>query len=121
MLGVVSCKIKQDKKTGYIYLGKWIKATDRNVHGFFKFRILADEYSIKRDFNKLSGIEGEMTIETKSMLPFENEDIIMFRKNRYNIIRVGNDRTTNESCENAFGVFENNGNLPIIIYLRKAG
>lgn len=116
MLGVVANKQSDNAK--FVYMGKWWNA-DRTRCCNFRFGIVADDNAEKTDYNKLSGISGQMKIKTKSTLPFEPEDVIMFRGQKYNILLVDGNRV--ESGEQAMSRFNVNGNVPIYLTLRKAG
>ena len=121
MLSFVSCKVKKNEKNGYLYLAKWVSAENENKYAFFRFRISTDDYIEESDFNNLSGVSGQMYIETKSMLPFANEDKVYIQGQRYNIRRVDSNRRHDEDTENAFSIFKNNGNLVTTLLLRRAG
>lgn len=121
MLGITSCKVKKGEKTGNIYIGKWINVVDKSKNGYFRFKIVSDDYLVKKDFNNLSGVDGQMVISTKSMLAFENEDIVMFQGQRYNIVRIDGNRKDDMDSELAFANFKNNGNLTTTLILRRAG
>lgn len=116
MLGIISKKQEKEKK--YIYSAKWM-SRDKTKNCIFRFAIIQDDNERKVDFNKLSGITGDMVIETKSMISFEPEDVIVFRCQRYTIQQVDGDRT--RSGEQAMARFVENGNIPIRLTLRKAG
>lgn len=121
MLGITSCKVKKGEKTGNIYIGRWINVADKSKNGYFRFKIVSDDYLVKKDFNNLSGVDGQMAISTKSMLAFENEDIVMFQGQRYNIVRIDGNRKDDMDSELAFANFKNNGNLTTTLILRRAG
>lgn len=117
MLGVVANKQTSDAK--YIYIAKWYRA-DRTDCRLFRFGIVQDDNTQKVDFNKLSGLSGTMQIQTKSIIPFSPEDIVIFRGQKYTITLVdGNRKMSGEQAMARFNV--NNGNVPIYLTLRKAG
>lgn len=121
MLNIVSCKIKKCEKFGNLYCAKWQNAMDENKYAYFRFKIVTDDYLTEIDFNNLGGIEGMMTISTKSRLPFETEDVVYFQGAKYNIKRIDGNRKENLLDENAYSMFKNNGNLNTILVLRRAG
>lgn len=116
MLGVVANK--QSNNAKFVYIAKWYNV-ERTKCANFRFGIVADDNTEETDFNKLSGLSGTMKIKTKSTIPFEPDDVIMFRGQKYNIVLVDGNRT--ESGEQAMSRFNINGNVPIYLTLRKAG
>lgn len=116
MLGIVSNKAKDGKK--YICIGKWVCGDNKAKYGGFRFAIIQDENVFEKDFENLSGLEGAMIIETKSLIDFSPDDYIYFRGSKYQIVTV--DGTRKES-EQAYATFNTTGNMPITLTLRKAG
>lgn len=120
MLGCIANKqSKNDKSIKEIYYAKWIDVENKLKHKWFKFSLVADDNSQKKDFNRLSGYEGTMQIRTKSLIPFKPEDIIEFKKQKYTITLVDGNRKF--EGEQAMLRANNNGNIPIYLTLRKAG
>lgn len=116
MLGVIANKQRENQK--YIYSAKWTKR-DKTGCCTFRFAIVSDDNTRKTEFNKLSGLSGEMTIVTKSTIDFAPGDLILFRGQRYTIQVVDGNRK--EEGEQAMAHFTTNGNIPIYLTLRKAG
>lgn len=115
MLGLISHKEK------YFYTAKWISADDRNKTGFFKFKIITDDNTYMQDLENMSGTTGNAVWETKSGLPFEIDDIIIFRGTRFNITNIDGNRKAEEHNEQAYVYVKSNGNLVTRLMLRKAG
>ena len=121
MLGVTSCKVRQGEKTGQIYSAKCISADDKTKYGYFRLKIVTDDYLTETDFNNLSGLDGQMVVSTKSMYDFNVDDWVFFSGARYNIVRVDGNRKEDANSEGAFSKFRNNGNLTTVLILRRAG
>lgn len=119
MLGIVANKQKRDEKgVKYIYIGK-LTADDGEYIGHFRFAIEKDGNLIQRDFNNLSGYEGNFTIRTKSALEFIPEQRIEFRGEKYTIETVdGNRKIDGEQSQRQFVA---NGNITKFLSLRRLG
>ena len=119
MLGIVANKqSKNEKGVKYIYIGK-LTDDSRQYIGHFRFAIEQDDDLQKRDFNNLSGFEGNFTIRTKSALEFIPECRVVFRGTEYSIITVdGNRKIDGEQSQSRFG---ENGNITKFITLRRLG
>lgn len=116
MLGLIA------PKKEYFYTAKWVSVADRTKQGYFKFKISTDdntEGTHDDDFDNMGGVYGNAVWETKSTLPFMPDDIIYFRGKKFNITNV--DGTRKIKGENAFIYFNENGNIPVTLYVRKAG
>lgn len=57
MLGCIAKKQNKEEEK-YIYFAEWINH-DRTRRFIFRFSIVQDDNTLKRDFNKLSGLEGQ--------------------------------------------------------------
>ena len=116
MIGLVAPK----KET--FYVGKWQSITDKTQHGMFRFMISTDdntEGTHDDDFDNIGGVYGTAVWVTKSTLPFMPDDVIYFRGSKFHITNV--DGTRKIEGENAFAYFTTNGNVPVTLYVRKAG
>lgn len=116
MLGLIS------PKKEYYYIGKWVSMADLSKHSYFRFKISSDdntEGTHDDDFDNMGGVYGTAVWVTKSTLPFMPDDIVYFRGSKFHITNV--DGTRKIDGESAFAYFKTNGNVPITLYVRKAG
>lgn len=114
MLGIISSK----RKNKYIYIGHWLN-NERNNEGYFRLAIEKDDDLMEEDLHNLGGKFGTMRVSTKSNLPFEPDDLITIRGQKYSVIKVDGDRKLDG--EMAMAHFKNNGNITIFIELRRLG
>lgn len=124
MLGAVASKYNKNNPTErYIYYGKWVSADDRKIEQMFKFALVQDDNVVEADFNKLSGLQGNMKIKTKSTIPFSPDDMIFWlgcgNNQKYIVENIDGNRK--EQGELAMMHFNLNGNMPIYITLKRAG
>lgn len=115
MLGMIA------HKKAYFYTAKWINNDDRSQYAYFKFKILKDDNTYETDLDNMSGTTGNALWETKSTLPFQPEDIVWFRSQKFHIKNIDGNRKANPQQEQAYAYFKNNGNLVTLLQVRKAG
>ena len=113
MLGIVSKKGRD-----FVYLAEW-RAKDKSECQYFRFAIVSDDNLEIQSNNYMKGYTGAMQIKTKSTICFKPEDVVVIRGYRYTILNVDGNRK--EEGEQAQARFENNGNVPVYLSLRKAG
>lgn len=114
MLGIISSK----RKNKYIYVGHWLN-DKRTEEGYFRLAIEKDDDLMEEDLHNLDGKFGNMRISTKSNLPFEPNDLVTIRGQKYSIEKVDGDRKLDG--ELAMVYFKDNGNITKYIDLRRLG
>lgn len=115
MLGIIS------PKKEYYYKAKWISNDDRTKTGYFSFKIVSDDNITEIDLDNLGGETGNAIWETKSGLPFDPEDIVLFRGDKFHIKNIDGNRKAEPKREGAYMFFKRNGNTVITLQVRKAG
>ena len=108
-------------KKEYYYTAKWISNDDRSKYAFFRFKILSDDNLYKQDIDNMSGCTGNAVWETKSLIDFQPDDIIIFRGQKFHIKNVDANRKAEPDKECAYMYFKFNGNTPVKLQVRKDG
>jgi hypothetical protein len=109
-------------KEKYIYTGLWINAEKRQEQKFFNFAVTSNPNKVEVTFERIDGITGDLFIKTISSLPFNIDDIVIWRGygegQRYNVVQV-----TEGVDENimAHQNFRKRANQIRYIQLRRAG
>lgn len=119
MLGMMASKY--EKGNPYIYRMIWFNPEKPLEKKAFFFALLNDDNLLKTDFNKLSGLEGQMIIQTKSLIDFKPNDVCIWTgtgdNQKYTIINVDGNRKG--IAENANMLFKHTGNVKVKITLRR--
>lgn len=100
------------------FKAKWVSGEDSTLNGYFKFSKVKVEQSNKTSMNNMQVSTGNTCWKTKSTLPFKTDDACYFQGQKYFIVSVETDDSSNNQ---AHLFFRQNGNVDKIITLSKAG